>query len=241
VARGRATGEPDPRDELRTDRDHHRRIEVVGEQHGRRPIGVEQRRPLPSRELVDDPPADVSQVRGALAEVLVVDRRERVGLGRRHPVDRLLGGRTLIDRDHRRIDDARVAREHRLGLEDRADLLAGTTRRLLGERRQLGGRGLERIREPHALRRRIGARGCARRQRPDRCRPACGCDPQSAPQPDTGRPRTPDDRRPRHVRGQAVAAAASELPAAAVSASTVSSSVADVAPGSWWPTLRSPR
>src|SRR5437867_10457586 len=90
--------------------------------------------------------ADVAHVRGTLAEVVVVDGAEAVGVATRDAEDRLGSRRPGSDPLERWTDDPGIAGEQCLGHEDRADLLAGTERGLLRQRRELGGCRFERRR-----------------------------------------------------------------------------------------------
>jgi hypothetical protein len=143
VAGRGAVDEGDPGHELRTDRDDERWIEVDRADDRWRTIRSVERRPRPPGEQVDDAAADIPDVGRSLAEVLVVDRGQGVRLRVRDAVDGLLGRCALVDRRDGRLDNARVAREQRLGAEDRADILAGPRRRFRREGSQLGGGGGE--------------------------------------------------------------------------------------------------
>ena len=106
-----------------------------------------------------DPSADVSNVRGPLPKVVVVDAGEVVCMASRHAQDRVGGrdaGRDLLKRG---VDDPRIAREQGLGHEDRPDLLARAAGRLVGEDGEVGGGGLERRPKSGRLLHRIGRRG----------------------------------------------------------------------------------
>ena len=184
----------------------------------------------------------VADVRRSFAEVVVVDRREHIRLLRRRPQDRLVGRRAAGDEGEGRTDDARVAREQRLGLEDRADLLAGSRRGLDRQRFELGRAAIEGVgRVDRARQRPSRARG--RFPRADR-RPRRAA--RAARPPAGARSPRPGSR---HVRrgwcapwsaGPDPDRAGQRAPAAA-SASARNSRADDVAPGSWCPIDRSPR
>ena len=91
VAARRAADQRDPADQLGPDRSDERRIEVVGGEDGGLAVAPVEIGPRSAREQVGDPPADIAQVRGALAEVRVVHAREEVRLLRGHAIDRLDG------------------------------------------------------------------------------------------------------------------------------------------------------
>ena len=189
-----ATRERDPGDQLGPNRDDERRIEVVRGEDGGGAIGPMKLRACPTGQPVDDPPSDVSQVGGTLAEVLVIDGCQRVCLGRRDPIDRLLRGRALIDRRHRRVDDPGIGREQRLRPEDGADVLAGTRRSLCGKGRQLGGRRVQGRAKALTLGTGVATRG-------GRCgNGRCRFDPQQQSHANARRTGAPDERRPRHAR-----------------------------------------
>ena len=141
-----AAGERDPGDQLGPQRRHRRWIEVVGDDDGRPAVRVPQVRSRRSRDDPGDAPTDVADVGRARPEVLVVDGgqdgRLIVGAGE----DRLDRRQAVVDRAHGGVDDAGVAREHRLRLEDRRRLITGPLRQLASERLELSGRRLERRR-----------------------------------------------------------------------------------------------
>ena len=131
--------------------------------------------PCPLR-IDGDAPADVAHVGRPGPEILVVDARQHgrlvVGAGE-DGVDR---PGAVVDGAHRRVDDARVAREQRLGLEDRAGLVPCPFGELARQRLEVGGRRLEGGLEARTLllgeptgpaRRRCSSTGATRRTRPD--------------------------------------------------------------------------
>ena len=139
----RATREGDPGHELRPEGRDGRRVEVRGDEHRRPPVRMPQVGAHVARQDRRHAPTDVPDVRRSFAEVVVVDRGEHVGLLRGRLQDRLIGRRAGRDERERRIDDAGIAGEQRLGLEDRADLLAGSRRRLDRQRFELGRAAVE--------------------------------------------------------------------------------------------------
>ena len=80
----------------------------------------------------------IPDVRRSFAEVSVVDRGEHIGLLRSRLQDRLIRRCAGRDERVRRTDDAGIPGEHRLGFEDRADVLAGSRRNLDRQRFELG-------------------------------------------------------------------------------------------------------
>ena len=193
------------------------------------------------------PPADVPDIRGPFAEVVVVDRGEDVGLLGCRRGDRLAGGRARLDQGEGRPDDAGVAREQRLRLEDGADLLAGTGRGLDGQRLELGRAAVERGASRACSGRRVG-RGRSRRG-PAATTWAMTADDRAArPTPTPGEPARPirivapwRGPEPGSCGQPASELGAGRAASAVASASARSRSAADVAPGSWWPIDRSPR
>ena len=157
----RSAGQGDPADELGAKDGNDRRVEIVRGEDRRRPVAVVELRPGTAVEPVDDAAAHVAKVRGAFAEIVVVDAREQVGLFGGRPIDRLRGRRSALDQRQCRLDDPRVAGEECLGFEDRTDLLARPAGGLSREGVELvGGRG-ERREEPLAFHGRVASRRAA--------------------------------------------------------------------------------
>ncbi len=159
--------------------------------------GRDARRPPGSRPLVGPHPGRRPPVPGSNR------RRPR----RAHPPaptspqDRLVGRRAGRDEREGRTDDAGVPREQRLGFEDRADLLAGSRRRLDRERLELGRAAVQGVGQSAVLgSRRRGARGrCPRSACHDRrCARRGRRDDQQAPDPHARGAGTSDEDGARH-------------------------------------------
>ncbi len=137
VAGRRATSEGEAGDELGTEAGDERGIEVVGEDHGRLPVAPVQDRRSTAGQRRDDAPRHVTDVGSAGAEVVVVDAGELVREPRGDTLQRVLRAGAVGDRGERRLDEPGIAREQRLGLEDRAHFGAGSFARAGRQRFQL--------------------------------------------------------------------------------------------------------
>ena len=148
---GRTAREGDPADELGAERRDGRWIEVRATRIAGWPSACHRSGAASPRSDRRDAAADVAQVCGALTEVLVVDGR-RAARPARRVASRIASSAATpgSTSGERRLDDPRVAREQRLGLEDRADVLPGPRRRLRRERLELGRRDTRAPSEPLA-------------------------------------------------------------------------------------------
>jgi hypothetical protein len=105
----------------------------VGDEDGGMAVTIPEFRLRLSADECRDPSTHVADVRGSLPEVVVVHGRQVLRLLVGRSQDRLVGGGAGLDEGKRRAHDPRVASEQRLGLEDRADVRAGTGGELGGQ------------------------------------------------------------------------------------------------------------
>ncbi len=142
---GRSARKRDPAHELAPEGRHCRWIQVACDQDGRLTVAVPEIGLRLPPDQPRDPAAHVADVGSALPEVIVVHRCQALRLLIGRSQDRLIGGDAGIDQRQRRLDDPRIAREQRLGLEDRPDVHAGARRQLGGQRLELRRRQFEGI------------------------------------------------------------------------------------------------
>jgi len=92
------------------------------------------------------------------AHEFVVHPGQEIRLLSGDPIDRFDRGRPGDHGGDRRIDDPRIAGKQRLGLEDRANLLAGPGRGLAGQLVELGAGGRQGIAKAKLLSGRVRGR-----------------------------------------------------------------------------------
>ena len=143
------------------------------------------------------------------------------------PIDCLDRGGAVCNGGQRRLEDPGIPREQCLGLEDRTDLLARPTGRFASQRVELSRRGGHRGSQPVGLDREIERPRATLRglRRTDRLHP------QKASDGRAGRSGSTNEKASGHRSGGQPT----------TSARVARSNADDVAPGSWWPMLRSPR